>query len=341
MIGDSVASWLPPFTPQLARFRREGRTALVVAFDLSANGIASETSLDAGLALLPLDGAGIEPVSDRRDGVSGIVPLVNLVEPGSYLLGLEVAVPSEGKVGRSRGQVDIPGFQPGSLGLSDILLVAAEPALPDSLVDALTTMRGSTRVRPGEAIGLFWEVYGVDPARYPVVRMSLRLIESDAGVMRRLGRFFGVVPDASSASVSWEEQTGATPGIGRSIRFTLPTLPGGTHTIELGMQVGGAEPIFSRKEITVGAALLPEIRLAEVTRRPALRRRLCGSVRTDLMVGNLGNLEAFQEFREAELFREYWTQAWMDPPVIKPTGFDCADWVRIRDEYYGWAAEAW
>jgi hypothetical protein len=59
------------------------------------------------------------------------------------------------------------------------------------------------------------------------------------------------------------------------------------------------------------------------------------------MVGNMGNLEASREFREAEAFREYWRDAWMDPRPVVPIGMDCFDWVRIRDEYFGWAEVVW
>src|SRR5690606_33018784 len=105
----------------------------------------------------------------------------------------------------------------------------------------------------GEAIGIFWEMYGLDPERYPLVTMSLRILAEETGALRRLGQVFGLVPDDNPTRISWEEETLPGEWMARSVVLVIPDLPGGAHTLELTMQVGDLKPFIVRKEIVVGS----------------------------------------------------------------------------------------
>jgi hypothetical protein len=127
----------------------------------------------------------------------------------------------------------------------------------------------------------------------------------------------------------------------RSIRFQVPDLPRGTHIIELSMEVSGRDSVTAKREIQVGTPDIPSFRTAEVTRRPMLARTLCATVLDDLVVGNEGNLQAFQELREFEAFLDLVADSWKYPLPVVPETMSCFDWVRTRDEYFGYGPEAW
>jgi hypothetical protein len=142
-----------------------------------------------------------------------------------------------------------------------------------------------------------------------------------------------------ATEIRWEEETVRGRAQSRSLVLTIPELPAGTHLLELSMEIDGSAPYVARKELVIGGLLPSRLGETAVTRRPLLRRRVCGAVPSEFVVGNEGNLQAFQEYREAEAFRDYWVEAWRYPPVHVPDGFSCFDWVRGQPRYFGHGPE--
>lgn len=339
LAGDASVEWIPDLSHQTAVFRRGSAVAVVATFDLPAHGFAPDARVDAGLVMLPLDNPLLTPVTTRVEGFTGPGPLALIVEPRPALMSLEVSVPSEGAVGRVRRELSIQPFRVGSVGISDILLYEAAVQRPDSLVDAIAAALPSNRVRPGQEVGVYWEMYGLDPGREPSVSMSLRLISAETGVVQQIGRVLGVSPTQTTTEIRWEEETVRRPQLSRTLTLTIPDLPVGTHVLELSMEVEGSPPFVVRKEIVIGGRPSSRLPQTAVTRRPRLQRRVCGTVPSEFVVGNEGNLAAFQEAREAEAFRDYWMEAWRNPPVPVPDGFDCFEWVRNQPRYFGHGPE--
>lgn len=177
LAGDASVEWIPDLSHQTAVFRRGSAVAVVATFDLPAHGFAPDARVDAGLVMLPLDNPLLTPVTTRVEGFTGPGPLALIVEPRPALMSLEVSVPSEGAVGRVRRELSIQPFRVGSVGISDILLYEAAVQRPDSLVDAIAAALPSNRVRPGQEVGVYWEMYGLDPGREP----SVHVVAADIG----------------------------------------------------------------------------------------------------------------------------------------------------------------
>src|SRR5690606_9180280 len=141
---------------------------------------------------------------------------------------------------------------PGLVSLSDLLLF--EPAgevLPDSLPDALPRVRGSERVSPGESLGLYWEIYGLDVSENPSVAMSLRLLEGRKGWLRRLAERAGLLREVAPVRLRWEEATQDGPYMARSITIQVPDVDPGTYTLELMVDAAGREPLTVRRDLVV------------------------------------------------------------------------------------------
>jgi hypothetical protein len=106
---------------------------------------------------------------------------------------------------------------------------------------------------------------------------------------------------------------------------------------------GCAVPIttFEPGAIVIGPPIIRDLPSAELTRRPLLRRTLCGQVLDDQMVGNLGNLLASQGLLTQQIFEDFWAQAWEFPPVLRPGGMRCSEWVCMNPNYFGHGAAHW
>src|SRR5690606_25796425 len=109
------------------------------------------------------------------------------------LMSLEVVVPSERRLARARYGVDLAPVVPGLVSLSDLLLLRETDTLPESLEDAVGVTRGSSRLTVGERIGIYWEIYGLDARETPTLALSLRLLQSRTGWLRRLAERAGLL----------------------------------------------------------------------------------------------------------------------------------------------------
>lgn len=246
---DSIARWFSPLAHQVAVFQR-GDSALVVAgYELPADSVRPEAAVHAGLALLPtLELAPPDVVVHDDGSVTGSMIGATLARP--VLMSLEIVVPVERRLARARYGLDLAPLAPGRLALSDLLLLRDADLLPDSLGDAVPAARGSNRVSVGEQIGLFWEVYGADPEHTPDVWLSLRLLQSSTGWLRRFAERAGLLREVVPIRIRWQEpaSAGVMP---RSLRVEVPRVAPGTYLLEMTVEVEGEEPLSVRREIEV------------------------------------------------------------------------------------------
>ena len=90
------------------------------------------------------------------------------------------------------------------LGLSDPLLVeASADDLPGTREEALTTMRGSTRVDWGREIVVYWEVYGLQDQER--IEVSVGVSGEGEVVTTRIMSALGVRSGAAAPVVAWSE----------------------------------------------------------------------------------------------------------------------------------------
>jgi hypothetical protein len=249
-LGDSIARWFSPLPHQVAVFRRGDSVHVVAGYELPADSVPADATVLAGLALLPTLEATARPdvVIDDGGGVRGAVIGTTAARP--VLMSLELVVPDERRLARARYGLDLEALAAGELAVSDLLLLRDTGTLPDSLADAVGQARGSTRVHPGDGIGLFWEVYGLDVEATPEIDLSLRLLQGRPGWLRRMAERAGLLREVSPIRLRWREPA-TGPVLARSVRLEVPTVPPGTYLLELTVEAPGHDPIPVRREIEV------------------------------------------------------------------------------------------
>lgn len=207
-----------------------------------------------GLFADPVAGSGGAPrrAATRTGPTRGALRLA--LPPGRYVLSGEVWAPDSARAGRIRQGLRWEGSPPGAPTLSDLLLLgsrAGEAAstgpsaagLPATLEEALPLIREGP-VRPGDPVAVAWELHGPWPAAGSV-DYRLEVGREDGGLLRRAGRFLGVIGDRPAVELSWTEPGNRQPGpVFRTTRLEVPAeLEPGTYRLRLRVLLPGREPV--------------------------------------------------------------------------------------------------
>lgn len=239
---------------QVARFREGDSLIVALASELgrvdfaelaSLNDTLSEKvaadSLPPGQAFLALSEgpdhvASLDPVP-LRDRLVFATPVPE--EP--LLVGLEAFTPSS--TARHRSAVLPLGAE---RALSDILLFRRRGELPETRMQAIGTMLGSTDVPVGRDLGVYWEAYGVEPETE--VEMTLRF-EGGGGALEWLGRTLGIGDE--SGGISWSETTGSGDVFRQAITVGLQGLDEGSYEMVLEMRLPDGEVLRRTRSLVV------------------------------------------------------------------------------------------
>jgi hypothetical protein len=250
-LADSLARWIYPLEHQVAVFRRGDSAVVVAAYSLPADSFPAGASIRAGLALEAPDDSG--PTLATRDSAGLEDAIAARFASGPALLSLELLSEPTRRVARAREGISIPPRTADELAVSDLLLLRSTDALPDSLAAAIPQARGSDRVRPGEPVGVYWEVYGLSTERPDLLTMSLRLLDRRQGVVRRLAERIGLLHTSDPIRMQWKEPPAADGLAARAIILEVPEeLRPGTYTLELTVAAPGREPQVATRAMRVG-----------------------------------------------------------------------------------------
>jgi len=239
---------------QVARFR-EG-DSLIVAFAselgrvdfaelASVNDTLSENvaadSVPPGQAFLVLSEApdhvaSLDPVP-LRDRLVFATPVPE--EP--LLVGLEAFTPSA----TARHRTAVLPLGP-ERALSDILLFRRRGELPETRMQAVGTMLGSTDAPIDRDLGIYWEAYGVTPEQE--VEMTLRF-EGGGGALEWLGRTLGIGNE--SGGITWRETTGPGDVFRQAITVGLEGLDEGSYEMVLEMRLPDGEVLRRTRSVVV------------------------------------------------------------------------------------------
>lgn len=183
------------------------------------------------------------------DGPAGALTVAVPARP--HLLALEV-LDREGRMGwRARHGLRLSPHPEGVPGLSSLLLLRPEGAPAASLAGAVPRVRPPGAFVPGEAVGLFWELYGprllLQEAR---VSVTLR---GGGGWLHRVAGALGLGGEEEKAGVEWRGGVAAEGRIhSGGLLFRLPRgLEAGDYRLELSVRVPGFDPLVSEREIQV------------------------------------------------------------------------------------------
>jgi hypothetical protein len=243
------ARWIRAIDHQFAVFRRPGGALIVAAYEIPADSMPDAgDQLASALAVAGRD-ADARVTEFPNRGLSDVV--LAEAEPGPALLSLEIFSMEAGRAARVRRGVEIIALQPGVLALSDILLLREADPLPDSLADAAPLARGSDRVRPGERLGVYWEVYGLSEEEIETLAVSVRLVDRRGGWLRRAAERMGVVSESAPIRLRWQEQASSAAFIARSVAIEIPRVTPGGYVLELSVQRAGEEAVTTERAIEV------------------------------------------------------------------------------------------
>jgi hypothetical protein len=231
---------------QIARFRRGDSTLVVAAWDAREDTTLLGRALDAALVLA----SDHDLRATTRDSVqrtTGHLAAIGVVDSG--LVSLELLAPTDRRAARRR--IGVPPRDSTRVALSDLLLYTPRAATVARLADVEWDALGRTRVESGQAVGVYWELYGM-AARGEPVRFTLQVEQAPAGRMRRLAERLHLADPARSLRIQWEEVAQPINGIaGRGVRLDLSRLRAGAYRVQLTALPRGEHAVAAVREIEI------------------------------------------------------------------------------------------
>ncbi len=257
----AYAGSFAPLEHQAAVFRRGDSCLVVAAYDVSGDTLFGTPPVGAALVLAREERTVAEARHPLASDATSDV-LVASAECGPLLMSLEVLAPDRRHAARARYGLAAPGAPGQRVSASDLLLFDPPDSLPANLSGALPYVRGSTRARTDRKLGLFWELYGLDPAG-EVVTTSLTVAREGTGWLRRAVESLGLASPRVSLRLEWQEQPEHQgPLAPRALAVDLSSLSAGRYRIALAVAAAGQEPVTAAREIRVVSA-------AEAAARPS------------------------------------------------------------------------
>ena len=255
----AYAPRVEPLPHQIARFARGDSTRIVAAYRLPDPEEPEDPDEDPGppptarAALAVSGGPEVAPqvvsrAAGPRDGF-GITLLAD-----SLLVSLEV-VPDTPAVGyRARTGVVPLRLHPDLPALSDLLILEREAGEPSDLSAAERWARGSTTLREGEEIAVFFELY--NPHRVgDEVRVSAMLEPRDRAWLARLAERLRLRTPEPPVRVRWTEEMDPVrrEHVGRTLRMQIPDVPPARYWLRLEVELEGREPLRATRAVEVEA----------------------------------------------------------------------------------------
>lgn len=248
--GGERLRWFTPLSHQVAVFHSGDSTFIVAAYELP-DSVKEPQSFKAALAALPAVDSTPRMATHPVEGRAGVLSLTAADE--AMLLSLEVVSADRSSAGRVRFGIEPRPLVPGVLAASDLLLVRAESdTVPTSRSEAVSRARGSTQLRAGDRVGIYWEMYSPVAPWPPALDLSLRLVAANTGWLRRLAERAGVLNEVQPIRITWGESMEGEGAISRSLTLRIPEdTPAGEYTLELSLLAPGREPLIVQRAIQV------------------------------------------------------------------------------------------
>jgi hypothetical protein len=137
------------------------------------------------------------------------------------------------------------------LALSDLLLLDAGGDPPSTLADAIPRARPSTRLRAGERVALFWEVYGLTPAD-TAATVTLAVARKRPGWLRRGAEALRLAHRPAPVRLRWAARADDPRAVrSGSLTLGLDELGPGTHRIELTVRTAAGDSASSARTVVV------------------------------------------------------------------------------------------
>ena len=232
---------------QAALFRRGDSCVMVAAFDLSDDTLFAERPATAALALAADEHTTFVA---RDSGVTGTRALAATAPCEPLLFSLEAVAPRERHAARARYGIDLAPRPDGRPAISDLLLFDPPDSLPATLEAAMVHALGSTRVPSTRNLGVFWQMYGLDPAQGSV-SMSLTMTRQGTSWLRRAVESVGLASPRRDVQLQWQEVPEVPQVTPRALAIDVSGLAPGRYVIEVTVTSAGGETITARREVVI------------------------------------------------------------------------------------------
>jgi hypothetical protein len=233
---------------QRAVFRRGDSCIVVAAYNLSADTLFAEHAVTTALAL----GADERTLTTSRDSTVAAGPraLVATALCRPLVFSLEAVAQRERHVTRARyGLAPAPPAREHAA-ISDLLLFDPPDSLPTTLDAVVPHAHGSTRVPSDHRLGVYWELYGIDPAS-GAVGVSLTIAPQGTGWLRRAVESVGLATRRRGIRMEWQEVPEAASPAPRALALDLSGLSPGRYVIEVAVAPASGDALTAAREIWI------------------------------------------------------------------------------------------
>ena len=234
--------------PQIALFRRGDSTLAVAAYDVAS----APTASTATVALALARDERTPPVLVRAAPGQSRGALTATAPWRPSIVGVE-ALAADGAWGARarRGTAPAGVADARSIALSDVLLVEPDSVPPATLAEALPRARPTTRVRRGETVGLFWEVYGT-AGRTEDVAVALAVRREHASLRRRWSEALRLARRPEPVRLRWTTRPDDPRQLGTGgVTLGLAELPPGRYGREVTLRGAAGDSARAVRHVVI------------------------------------------------------------------------------------------
>ncbi len=234
---------------QLAVFRRGGEAVVVAGWEVS-DSIRAGDPVEASLVVTSEPTELPHATQYQTTEPRGVLELQVPWAPS--IVSVEALAPEAARAARARYGLPISGAPTRRPVVSDLLLLESPGELPASLEEAVPRARGSTHVRSGERLGVYWELYP-GTGRPHEVAIAVALKDERRGFWRKLGSTLNLAADhTDSVALEWNESIPVGTFVyPRSLEVSLPELSAGEYTLELTVRFADSSRVVANRAIIV------------------------------------------------------------------------------------------
>ena len=146
-----------------------------------------------------------------------------------------------------------PSTSDGRVAVSDLLMFAAHPgdSTPRRLTDVLPLALHDDHVSATQALGLFWETYGVRPEG-ETMAVALTIDRIKEGWARRAAERLHLATPFAPMKVQWQEVPDRGDHVAsRSVTLDLSRLAPGRYEIALTLTPSDAPSVVTKREVVI------------------------------------------------------------------------------------------
>ncbi|MGI9078867.1 MAG: hypothetical protein ACR2G6_16305 [Gemmatimonadaceae bacterium] len=222
---------------QLAVFRRGDSAVVVAAYQLPADSTPISAAVESGLVLASDEGTTLAAKRESSLGGRGVLSAIVAATPA--VVSIEALADSGRQAYRARFGLPIAHARASTLALSHVLLLETAGINPRTLEDAVPRARGTTSVKSGERVSMYWEVYGLR-VREESLQVELALEPLDQKWLRRTAERLRIRTAVPTVRLRWRDQLNGQAVMPRALDLELPRLPRGRYVLRIKVSRGGS-----------------------------------------------------------------------------------------------------